>query len=370
MRSTESIPYSAIFSVPFLFELPKDFQIEEFEGLELCYILSSPSKAKELVVVWKDEAHYRVHQDSLRCNLALPSPSYAGFLADIVQPTESFWNRYPLKDWFLVAAALLGALTVLQTHFADLFDSPDVKVVFADTAAVDVNDNAPFSAQISVLNEDAYAQAKVTDIKASAHCPTGANVTLTPNEPNPPIIGPAQQISLRLDGVAPHRGSNPVEECNLTVNIAARAGKVPGLIWGPKPFSSGKLVRLWPTRVSWSALSSTNALSGNASLGKYLQTEFTIYPGINHPLGATGSISVTSKVDEAVQVSAGRDVEKVIPLPVSPASGGFVIHKFDFQTRSLDKFQTYRISIGLVSETPINSERWRDIVQRVEVFVR
>jgi hypothetical protein len=369
-RVPKSIPYLAILDIPTSFTFPKDFRIDEFKGLQLCYIVSLPPKSKQLIVMWEDEPHYRLYHDSLRNKLSLLSPIAAGFVAEVVQAKETLWTWYSWKELLIGAAAVVAAISFLHSHFADLFDPADAKVVFADMAPVDVNENSAFNSQILVLNEDTYASTKVTNVEASANCPAGA-VTVTPNAANPPVIAPAQQVSIRLDGVAPRRrSSGAFDECDLSVRVFARTGIVPGFLTGPGSFSSVKVVRVWPTRISWSGLTVSTTNQSNTNPTRYLQARFTIYPGIGYAAGAKGSIAVTSSVDENVEVTTGREIEKLIPLPVSPASHQSLIHKFDFQTRSLERFQPLPVSVGLVAKSPISSKRWQEVVQQSEVNVQ
>ena len=287
-----------------------------------------------------------------------------------MQPKENLWTRYNWKELLVGAAAVIAAISFLHSHFADLFDPADAKVIFADMAPVDVNENSAFNSQIFVLNEDTYAATKVTNVEASAKCPDDA-INMTPNAANPPVIAPAQQVSIRLDGVAPrHRNSGVFDECDLSVRVSARTGLVPGFVTGPASFSSAKVVRVWPTRISWSELTASSVNRPSTNPTRYLQAKFTIYPGIGYAAGAKGSITVTSAVSEDVQVMTGREIEKLVPLPVSPPSQQLLIHKFDFQTRALERFQPLSVSIGLVAKSPISSTRWQEIVKQSEVNVQ
>lgn len=352
--------------VPDSFTFPEDFRTEEFEGLELCYVLLSPSKSKELVVMWDDEAHCQVHHDSLRRKLSLPQPTAAGFLADIAQPKESLWTRYSWKEWLIGAAALLGAISALHAHFAYVFDAPDVKVAFADTATLDVDEDSAFNVQISVLNDDAYTATEVNAVNAFAKCSDGPTIPVIPNESALPLIAPAQSASLRLDGMSPHHGSFGLPgDCNLVVSVSARTG----FLRGKNSFSASKVLRVWPIGIGWSNLSLADTVERSAPT-RFLQAKVTIYPGKSYDQGANGSIYVTSTVDEDVVISMGGKIDKINPLSSLPSRDGLVIHTLEFQTKPLDKFRSYPLSIGLTSRTAISLDRWRQLLQQSEFHVQ
>jgi hypothetical protein len=365
-RAPKSIPYLVIVDVPTSFTFPQDFKIDEFDGLQLCYIVSSPPHSKELVVMWEDEAHYRVHHDALERDLSLPQPRAAGFLAYVVQPKESLWTRYSWKEWLLGTVALLGAFSALHAHFADLFDGPDVRVAFADTATLDVNEDSAFNAQIAVLNEDSYAATKVNAVDAGVKCADGALVPVTPNASTLPLIAPAQSASIRLDGASPHQGSvGRPRECDFVVSVSARTG----FLRGKGLFSSSKLLRVWPIGIGWSKVSLAEAVERSAPT-QFLQVTITIYPGKSYDQGAKGSLFVTSIVDENVVISMGGPVDKINPLSSRPSLDRRVIHTLEFQTRPLEKFRSYPLSIGLTSRTAISLDRWRQLLQGSEFHIQ
>jgi hypothetical protein len=364
-RTSKSIPYLVSVSMPITFTFPKDFKIDEFDGLELCYVLSTPSKSKELVVMWEDETHYRVHHDSLERCLSLSRPASTGFLADVVQPKESLWTRYSWKEWLLGAAALLGAISVLHAHFADVFDAPDVKLAFADTAALDVDEDGAFNVQMSVLNGDAYTATNVNAVKASAKCPDGTTIPVIPNVSTLPPILPAQSASIRLDGASPHHGSYGLPgDCTLLVSVSARTG----YLRRNDSFSASKTLRIWPIGIGWSSLSS-EPVERSAPM-QFLQAKLILYPGKPYDQGAKGSFSVKSTVDEDIVISMGRLVEKINPLSSLPSRDNLVIHTLEFQTRPLEKFRAYPLLIGLRSRTAISMDRWRQLLQQSEFHVQ
>jgi len=367
-RTLKNIPYIVLFAVPETFSFPEDFVVAKFEGLELCYTIKS-SSSMELIAVWHDEDHFRVHGDLLLRKLNLEQPIASGLLAQVLRPPESFWAKYSWKEWLIGAAALLGAVSALHVHFADLFDPPEVKVAFTDTAPLDVPANTHFSAQISVLNEDAYASTKITNLEAWTICST-EQTAISPNVTDPPEIAPTQSVTVRLDGESPpYKGAGAPRECGLSVRTVARTGLIPRLVQAPQYFSAQKPVRVWPTRIGWSALS-INQASTSRSVTRGVLSQFMLYPGASYSAGAKGYIIVTSAISEDVEISLGGEVDKVgVPIDSQVTPQQLLTRRVDFQTKPLTSFRLYPVSVGLRSRISLPVDRWRDLIAHSEVFV-
>jgi hypothetical protein len=365
--ASPSIPYLSISRVASTFAVPKDFDLADFEGLEMCCILSPTTSSKELVSMWCDEAHYHLHHASLRHKLALELPTTSGFLSGVVQHKEGLWKRYRWYDWLIGLVALFGALTALHAYFANMFDAPQVNVAFADTAAVDVDEDTGFNVQISLLNEDAYSATKVESVKAFGKCADRADISLTPNASNLPMIGSAQSASIRLDGMSVHHGSvGPPIDCNLVVSVSARTG----FLRSEGSFSASKMLRVWTTGIGWGNLKLPDPSNGVVERSRSLPARVTIYPGRAYDQGAQGSLQVRSILDENVVISLGRQFDKVNPLSSLPSRDNEVINAVDFQTRPLDKFRPYVLSFGLTSKSALSADRWREILARSEFHVQ
>jgi hypothetical protein len=97
----------------------------------------------------------------------------------------------------------------------------------------------------------------------------------------------------------------------------------------------------------------------------FVQAIVPIYSGIIASRGATGSATVSSLISENVQITVQDQTEK---LPDSPP-GNSVTRKVRFRTPPLDRFKEHPITVTLESKKPLNGNRWKAILERVEVAV-
>jgi hypothetical protein len=355
----------ASFAVPANFVLPKDFEISRYQGLKLCLCIAGRAGHERVVCHWQDESHFHANSHSFQVDLGLSHPEVSGFVTRVQTQKERFWQRYSWKEWVVGAAALFGAFSVLHGYFANAFDRPDVDLVFVESSPINVVASAPFSSQMTIVNDSAYTPTRVEVTKALALPKAGgSSVSLHPSLVKLPLIPAGQSAPLQVDGLAPETAQKrgPPDAYNLEITVSARTG----FFWGASAAKclSPRELRVWFPEIGWSKLKPTAAPDTDQP-SDFLRATMFIYPGRAYKGGASGYVIVSSASDENVTVQVIGEKEE--ELPPSPP-GDSVTHKVNFHTGALEQFQPYPLVVTLESKKKISRQRWNELLQQVEIY--
>jgi hypothetical protein len=355
--SSPSIPYVATFTVSAGFRLSPDFAVKRYPGLKVCHIVRGPAGSDKLFAYWDDQRHFDLHKAGFAGDNCLPSPETAGAIADLHLPRESFLRWLVSKDWILGAAALVAAVTLLHGSVASLVDPPDAQVTFGDLAPIDVASGQPINVPVSVLNQSAYAPARILNVESQANSGDRARpIPLIPDLSNVPLIAAGQTTKVQVSGTAPVVADHlPRQDYEIGVAVTVRTGYLRGrgVARPPAPLR----LFVWPGDVGWGIFGRV----GQATSASLCRFTVDLYTGRPYEKGWDGQVKVKSLPTEVTHLRFNEEL-KTEELPVSPPNkNGEVTRVVYFHTPALEKFKAYKFAVTLESPVQLAPGRWEQL---------
>ncbi len=354
-RDDDNIPFACIYSEGDT-KSRNSLRAGQFPGLISCHSIRLDDCGK-IIAYWRNESGYRADGAEFGRLLECGLKEFAGVVVDLKKHPKKRLGWLMIKNGLIAAAALFGALSVIQDYYARLLRPADVAVQFADSAPIDVLDRSPFTLQFNVINEDRYAPAKVWVTSAEA---------ISRERPDSPIrLKAAEIISSRLDpgstisGIM--SGQTPIlttkkpgpADYSLSVAILAKEG----LFWPKSKFQAPeRVLRIWP-RLSWN--SPTVEHFGN----KLCTLKGIIFSGRAYPHGVMGQMSAVADVPISVEVS--RTVKQKL---YSTGMGKRVTVMFT--SEPLQAFTKYEYFVTISAVSPVARDKWLGIGKSLELTLR
>ena len=361
-----TVPFVAVYETSVGYQLPADFDLSGYGGLALCHLVGGGAGAAngQLVIYWNSESHFNMNRTRLEGDVHLTPALVTGALAEFKLPKQRWWQRLSVKDWMLTAAAVLGALTVLRTNGAYLFEEPQVQMVFSDLTPLRVSGTDPVSASLDVQNDSMYTLAKVSEIRGVATLENSKDTV--PLKPDQGILPPLavegeKKFFVRCAAPQRHSDNGPPEKYDMVVSGNASAG----ILRRPRAVASAAplVMEVWPAGVGWGEPAITDGGGMNGKTNKAAQVVIWLYPGKAYPNGVTGEIPVVSKPDEISHIDAADGKETLPPQKSSDSETQAVL----ILTKPLEKFKPYGLIFTLSAAKPIEEARWKDIVQSIKI---
>jgi hypothetical protein len=343
------IPYVATFTVSAGFRLGRDFSIERYPGLKLCHIVRDPVGPDKVLTYWDDQPHFELYNPDFSRENGLPDPSAAGVLLETYMPRENFFRRYSMKDWILGAAGVIAAMALLHGSVAGLVDPPDAQVTFTDLAPINRTPGQPIDVPVSILNQSAYAPARVISVEAQARSKDGTQtIPLQSDWASIPLIAAGQTTKIQVSGMAPDVTAphSAPQEYLIEVAVGVRTGSLRGRgIAKPKTLPR---FFVWPSDIGWS--------TRTVGLGKdYCRFAIDLYPGRPFDKGFSGYVQVKSLSKEVTSLNVS---ESTWEQPESIADSGYVTNVVHFHTSPLEKFKPHTLKVTLESAGELSPLRW------------
>jgi hypothetical protein len=167
LTKAKAIPYIRSFEVDNSFRLDPDLSLKKYPGLSFCHIAQETVNSR-LSTYWEDETHCIANAPTLQADLGLRPPIAEGLLTQLRAPSQFILKRFDLKDWIVIISGTLGAFALLHTWIASFVDAPEAQVAFVDITPLNTSAGEAISLPLAVLNESAYAPAKIKRIAALA----------------------------------------------------------------------------------------------------------------------------------------------------------------------------------------------------------
>jgi hypothetical protein len=324
-----------------------EIQFEDYPGLVQYHVLEKGSARDRLVCYWLDENHFRAHAHRLQHHAGLSQPAHDGTLIRICIKPKEFWQRYSIQGIILAIAALFGALSAIRNYFAEIFVGPEITVAYTDASALDVVEDAQIVVPMSIINQVRFIPVSVRLQKAEAVAKSDLNSVQKLQCDVPALVlAPSQPTTFKLQGIAPKlSGANQglPETYNLTVVVGAKAGIIPGWIWGWIPFKPlSRQIKVWPAHAVLDRPHIVRVQNNSC------QVQGTLYPGKPYQQGMQAEFTAFSPHGDLVHLEAWAGGTSD---PQNHTAPGLPLDTFkaSFKTAPLDKFQPYKYTLVLQS---------------------
>lgn len=335
------------------FIFPKDFVLSR-NDLLLSESIRRPGHTAVLLY-WTCEERCRANEPAVEKALGLSNPEVIGDVVQVLTPNEPKWIENPKRwgQWLLSAAALFGALSVIQTYFTGLFGSPNVTVFVDNSAKSDFHAGDPLDILLKVRNQARDGQADV-DIKSVDIKPLqgrGKPQDLTPDIVRVTQLQAGQNADVHVTGTSPsvangnsnYASNEPPQRYSLEVSGRAKEGLFyPSESAAYRPFTS----TIWPDR-TWE-----------------------VHVSKRSPIVAR----VLIKLSTGVGVAKGLRGTFIVHSPVALAEGGVISEgftstptvsgdqgKIEFQTDAVQPFHRYNYSIVVIFSRALTQQEWASL---------
>jgi hypothetical protein len=340
------------------YRAPSNFTFpENFDLLHHNLLLSESIRGEQhtaILLYWISEERARAQEPVVEKALGLSHAESVGEVIEVLTPITPKWIENPVKwgKWVISAAALIGAMSILQDHFTELFASPDVVVFAGNTATGNVHIGDPLDIPMVIRNQSPLGQADVRlqdvrllsmDTKASAH-ELGFDISQIPQ------LQAGQNADVHIIGVSP--SSHITKPTSFLLEVQA-AGKEGFFRRWRQAVSRPVKVTFWPDRSF-----ETRIVQISPSVASI---EITLHVGVAVANGLRGQLTFASAVPPETGgiVLMPNATTTGAPIVITVPTGSLA--KLQFQTSALQPFHSYTYAISVAFQRDLTQQEWSSL---------
>lgn len=347
------------------YEVPDNYSFPEKFALSKNSILFAESirttNGTRLFLYWSSVERARDLEPKVQADLGLTKGLDVGNIIQIVTPQKPKWMDNPAKwgRWLVTAAAIFGALTVIQDHFTDFFGRPHVVIFASDKAISNFHAGDQIDIPMEFRNEATlgHVDVHVDKVQLEPGDQSAPSVPLQSAISDLPQIQAGESSEIHLSGSPVAVRCSEVQHYTVVVQATANEGTFwPRARVNSIPFK----IALWPDQV--------DEFKVTRVAQNVVRVEAIIGSGVALDKGLRGQITLSSTAapaSEGIVLTGATSTEDPI---VAAGPSGFSV-KVQFQTEQLRAFRTIQVTLTLAFQGPLTETQWNQLQASTKVVV-